>query len=162
MIKQEIDKINTLIINSALVERYGKYCNHKTDKEIPYGYGKEKDCKGNTYSFDERIGTVAYLSILSRKTRPFNSLANYLDINFQIHHFVNQKKVNDDKYFGKSDELYIMLFKEIQQKYKLNSTVNYQSSNLNLPDNCEYTIFDIKVTTVVDCNYSPEIDPEIC
>ena len=162
MIKQEIDKINALIIGSALVERYGKYCTHKTDKDIPYGYGKESDCKGNTYTFDERYETVAYLSLLQWKTRPLNRLANYLDINFQIHHFTNQKKVNDDKYFGKSQELYILLFKQIQEKYKLNSTVNAESSNLKLPDNCEYTIIDIKVTTIVDCNYSPETDPELC
>jgi hypothetical protein len=162
MIKQEIDKINTLIINSELVSRYGKYCNHKTDKEIPYGYGKEKDCKGNTYTFDERYETVAYLSLLSFQTRPLNRLANYLDINFQVHHFTNQKKVNDDKYFGKSQELYILLFKQIQEKYKLNSNVSFRTSNLNLPDNCEYVVFDIKFTTIVDCDYSPEIDPVLC
>lgn len=162
MIKQEIDKINNLIADSQLVERYGKYCNHKTDKDVPYGYGKEKDCKGNVYTFDERIQTVAYLSLQSFKTRSLNRLANYLDINFQIHHFTSQKKVNDDKYFGKSQELYILLFKQIQEKYKISSSVNYSSSTLNLPDNCEYAIIDIKVTTIVDCNYSPEIDPELC
>jgi hypothetical protein len=162
MIKQEIDKINEIIIDSQLVERYGKYCNHKTDKDIPYGYGKEKDCRGNTYTFDERYETVSYLSLLSFQTRPFNRLANYLDINFQIHHFTNQKKVNDDKYFGKSQELYILLFRQIQEKYKLNSSVSFKTSNLNLPDNCEYVVFDIKVTTIVDCNYSPEIDPVLC
>jgi hypothetical protein len=162
MIKAEIDKINNLIIDSQLVERYGKYCTHKTDKDIPYGYGKEKDCKGNTYTFDERLETVAYLSLLSFQTRPLNRMANYLDINFQVHHFTNQKKVDSDSFFGRGQQIYVLLFKEIQEKYKLSSTVNIKTSSLNLPDNCEYVIIDIKVTTIVDCNYSPEIDPELC
>ena len=153
MIQQEIDKINAIIIDSQLIERYGKYCNHKTDAQngIPYGYGKEKDCKGNTYTFDERLETVAYLSLLSAKTRPLNSMGNYLDINFQVHHFTNQKKVNSEKYFGKSQQLYILLFKKIQEKYKLSSTVSYSTSIVN-NDNCEYVILDIKVTTIVSCD----------
>jgi len=48
MIKQTITEINQIIIDSGLIERYGKYCSHHTDAAngIPYGKGKEKDCKG--------------------------------------------------------------------------------------------------------------------
>jgi len=165
MIKETIKTINDIIINSTLVERYGKYCSHKTDAAngIPYGVGKEKDCKGNTYTFDERITNVAYLEFLPFKTTPVNSLINNFELTFNIHHFVSTKKVNDNRYYGKHLELFQYVFNAIKAVKTFNkSQITTVSITNNIPDHCEYGVISISFSQYVDCNYTPEIDPALC
>ena len=165
MIKETIQNINDIIINSGLVERYGKYCNHKTDgTKIPfYGVGIEKDCKGNTYTFDERVTNVAYLEFLPFKTTAVNSLINNFDFTFNIHHFVSTKKVNDNRYYGKHLELFQAVFNAIKAVKTFNkSQITTVSITNNIPDHCEYGVISISFSQYVDCNYVPETDPALC
>lgn len=165
MIKQTIATINTIIANSGLVERYGKYCIHKTDAKngIPYGYGKEKDCEGNTYTFDEKRTNVAYLEMLPFKTTPVNSLITNFDFNFNIHHFSTVKKSDKDRYYARQLELFQYVFNAIKANKTFNkSLISTSSITNNIPETCEYGVINIQFSMYLDCNYVPDLDPQNC
>jgi len=160
MLKPYITNLNNIINGSGVIDRWGGYSAHTTDKPIPYGVSKEKDCKGNTYTFDERYKTVGYLSVGDWKTRQINSMLTWVDIPFTIHLFTTVKKVEEDKYFGTSAELFSYIRANIGDYYKQN-TVNYRNvSGLNA--NLEYTVFDIVITVVADCDYTNVENPVTC
>lgn len=162
MIKQVITEINQIVIDSALVERYGKYCIHKTDKEIPYGIGKEKDCKGNTYTFDERLENVAYLEMQPYKTNVVNNLMTNIDLVFNIHHFVTVKKANDDIYHQRNLQLFQYVFNAIKAKKNYHRASVITNSLNDVNEKCEYGIINIKFSMYLDCDYVPDLDPQNC
>jgi len=162
MLKNIITNINTIINGSGVIDRWGGYSSHNTDgTKFPfYGVSKEKDCKGNTYTFDERLKTVGYLAVGDWKTRQINSMLTWLDIPITIHLFTTVKKVEEDKYFGTAAELFSYIKANIGTYYKQN-TVNFRNV-AGLNSNLEYTVFDIVITVVADCDYTNVEIPQTC
>lgn len=165
MIKQTITEINQIIIDSGLIERYGKYCSHHTDAPngIPYGKGKEKDCKGNTYTFDERNENVAYLEMQPFSIKTVNSLYSQFSFTFVIHHFATVKKANTDVYYQRQLQLFQTIYNAIKAKKSYhNSEILSNSIQTNIPDSCEYGTVTIKFNMFLDCSYVPDLDPQNC
>lgn len=163
MIKEAITDINNIIVQTGLIERYGHCCTVKTGKNgVPFGYGLEKDCYGNTYTFDERKKNVAFLELFNFSFENINSKLKWLNIEIKIHHFLNQKHQDIEKYFGVHLQLYYAI-DQVIGKFKtwMNTALNIQPVKLNI-DNCEYTVMTINLRTIVPCDYIPDFDPDSC
>lgn len=161
MIKKVIETISTKIIDGGLVDRWGGYCLLSTGKDgIPYGVGLIGDCFGNTYTFDERIKSVAILELVNFSTQNINSRLSWLVIEMRIHHFVSRKMIDDNKYYGHHLLMYNKLKTDVLKLFNLeNIFVNMAKVRNN---NCEYSTISLKVKTIVPCDYAPDINPDNC
>jgi hypothetical protein len=157
MIKNEIINIHNTIVGLNLIQRWGGYSAHKTDSDngIPYGVSKMKDCYGNTYTYDDRVETVGYLSLNPFTTTTENRMFVRMNISFVVHLFNNTRKQGEDQRFYQKA---ILILKELKKKF---DDVNLSSIDLR-QDKIEYTTITITQNYIIPCDYDYEELNELC
>lgn len=149
MIKELIDHVNTIIADSDIINRYGGYCqlsNKKTD--YPVGVGLDGDCKGNTYTYDDRVLTSGFLSLEGTTTEQISSQFGYLVVRLNVHVFTNHKKYEDGKYYMPAVKLTGILMDEMTYGNKI---INCQTKQTPDSLKAEYSVISIQVKIPFDC-----------
>jgi hypothetical protein len=156
MIQPIIKKINDTIINSGLINRYGGYSLHKIDKATPYGVSLQKDCYGNTYSYDDRIETVGYLQLRPFTSKTRSTQLTEIDLQFVIH-ILNNTKISGEgqRFFSKALGIVSHL------KFNGFDDVNVQTFD-NVADKIEYATITINQKIFIPCGYVPEDLDSLC
>lgn len=157
MIKDEILQINEIIDNLNIITRWGGYSNHKTDSNngIPYGVSLMQDCFGNTFTYDDRVETVAYFSMQPISSTTQNRWMTRLDVSYQVHIFNNLSKSGQTaKYYQKA----ILVMQELKKYFR---DVNISTVVLN-QHKVEYSVITINQLHIVPCDYSYTELEELC
>ena len=153
MIENEIKKINGIIVDSGIFDRWGGYCENLVEKVNPYGLGLVGECIGNRYSYDDRFRSVGYVYIRSVNSQYMNRLFSLIRLSFGIQTFTNTKKFGDEsKFYKPSLSLFTIL---------TNAGYVVEITPQNHP---KFEMSLITATTQIfsDCEYSPEVNPELC
>lgn len=160
MIKQIIQDINTIVEDSDIITRWGGYCDVDKTKGTPVGISKDKDSKGNTYTYDSREKASGFLEFQKEKTSlsPYSTQFTFLNLFFTVHCFISQKKVSRAKNYSTALRLLEVIRDNIHYKLK---TFEFKLMENENPD-CEYSIITIGIKTPVSCDYIIENNPEIC
>jgi hypothetical protein len=158
MIKEEIYKINGIIVSLGLFTRWGGYSINKNDAAngIPYGVSIMKDCYGNTYTYDDRAETVGYMSIERFQSSTNNRLLISLPISYKIHIFNTLSKSGETQKFWQKG---IIILKELKKIYH---DVNIETVVTKMPDKVEYCIVTIRENYIVPCDYNPDELDALC
>lgn len=159
MINEVIEQINDVIVDSGLIERWGGYCDAELKNGLMVGIGKTGDCKGNTYTFDDRVSSSGFIELGDVTNESISTQFGYMVIPVKIHLFVNQKRYDDKKYHSVYLTLMELFYSSLNFQRK---TIGGKGSAIaNIP-HCEYTIITITVRQPIDCNYQVANNPDVC
>lgn len=160
MIEQVITYFDTLVTDSTFVDRWGGYCEvDQNTKPFPTGISKTKDVKGNTFTYDDRVKTNGFLELGKTRFDALGTQFGYLNIPIIIHIFTNRKKVAQAKYYSVAIALLDYLKKHTEYQNK-----TWQYENIPHLENlhAEYSKITITVRLPMDCNISPDNNPQCC
>ncbi len=159
MINELITYLDSKISGTNLIDRWGGYCElFKAKKDLPYGVGLEGDCKGNTYTYDDRNEIVAFLSLKSVTSKRHGQF-DLADITFELHHFCSFKYIYAARYFMAAMELNAKL-NSVLTKYKFD--ISFASVHTPQYPNLEYTVFSIKPVGIGYCDITFDKETQPC
>lgn len=153
MIADLIAQINQVLINTAMINRYGGYSSYESNNGKPFGKSLQKDCFGNTYSFDSRFETTGFLSLQNPRIEYLNFHASKGQFIFELHLFNNIKISGDgQRFYNKS----LAIISQLKKQFD-----NVRMEVRNHPDPlCEYAVIFIRVDLIIPCNYElPDLEP---
>ena len=153
MISELISNINTIIINSTMINRYGGYSTFDQKDGKPFGKSLQKDCFGNTYSFDSRFETTGFLSLQPPRIEYFNVHASKGQFVFELHLFNNIKISGDgQRFYNKA----LSIISHLKRHYdNVRMEVRQHPEPL-----CEYAVIFIRLDLIIPCDYeAPDLEP---
>lgn len=158
MVISEINRLNTLLEGSGLIENYGGLCVHKVKNGEYFGYQLDTDSNENVFSKDERHASSGYIHLLPPKIDPIDKRISKLTFQINLELFVTPKQTgHHNKYYQKALEVY--------QHIKSNKAFKSVDVVLTSRDHESLELSTITLTYEkhVGCDYTPDyLTPILC